>query len=88
MISLPQKPFEYPVSLAVNKEISVVGSKCTNGEFPMIVELLANGSIDAAPVITKKIYLDDIVEQGFETLIKDSGQPKILVTPKRANLGG
>jgi (R,R)-butanediol dehydrogenase/meso-butanediol dehydrogenase/diacetyl reductase len=86
IISLPQKPFEFPAGLVVNKEISVVGSKCTNGEFPMVVELLANGSIDAAPVITKKIYLDDLVEEGLEALIKDRSQLKILVTPKRGNL--
>lgn len=86
MISLPQNPFEYPAWIAVNKEISVTGSKCTNGEFPMVVELLANGSIDAAPIITKKIYLDDLVEEGLETLIGDNEQLKILVTPKRALL--
>ena len=86
MISLPQKPFAYPVGLAVNKEISVIGSKCTNGEFPWVTELMASGAINAAPVITKKIHLDDLVEEGFETLIKDNEQLKILVTPKRENL--
>lgn len=86
MISLPQKPFDYPGWIAVNKEISVKGSKCTNGEFPMMAELLANGSVNAAPVITKKIHLDDLVEEGFETLISDNEQLKILVTPKRENL--
>ena len=86
MISLPQDPFAYPARVAVNKEISVVGSKCTNGEFPMIVELLANGSINAAPVITKKIHLDDLVEEGLETLVRDNEQLKILVTPKRENM--
>ena len=86
VISLPREPFPYPAYLAVNKEISVIGSKCTNGEFPMMVEMLADGSVDAAPIITKKIYIDDLVEEGYETLIKDSSQLKILVTPKRDNL--
>lgn len=86
MISLTHAPFEYPVWTAVNKEISVVGSKCTNGEFPMVVALLASGAIDAAPVITKKILLDDLVEEGFETLIKNNEHLKVLVTPKRENI--
>ncbi|MCL1849706.1 MAG: alcohol dehydrogenase catalytic domain-containing protein [Clostridiales bacterium] len=86
VISLPGKPFELPIGMVVNKEISVIGSRCTNGEFPWIVELMASGAINAAPVITKKIYLDDLVEEGFETLMKDNEQLKILVTPKRENV--
>ena len=33
-------------------------------------------------VVTKKIKLDDIIEEGFETLVKEKSQVKILVSPK------
>jgi len=86
IVSLPQNPIEFPAAFVANREISIVGSKCTNGEFPMVAELLSNKSIIAEDIITKKIYLDDLEEEGFKTLIKDNEQLKILVTPKRENL--
>ena len=86
MISLPEKPMAYDVRPALHKEISVLTSQCSNGEFPMVAELLANGTLDVGGVITKKIYLDDIVGEGFEALCNDASQLKILVTPKKENL--
>ena len=86
MISLPGQPLPYETRTALHKEITVLTSQCSNGEFPMVAELLASGAVQAADVITKKIYLDDLVEEGFEALIKDNNQLKVLVTPKRENL--
>ena len=86
LVSLPGKPLELSIKEALHKEISFVTSQCSNGEFPMIARFLADGSMPVADVITKKIHLDDLIEEGLETLIKDSSQLKILVTPKRSNL--
>ena len=33
-------------------------------------------------LVTKRIKLDDIVEEGFEALVKEKSQVKILVSPK------
>ncbi|WP_138751827.1 2,3-butanediol dehydrogenase [Paenibacillus sinopodophylli] len=47
--------------------------------FPEVLSLIAAGKLDVKQVITKKIMLDNIVENGLELLIKDKSQAKILV---------
>ena len=86
MISLPHRPMEYNVMQALHKEIRVLTSQCTNGEFPMVAQMLADGTVAAGEVVTKRIYLDDLVKEGLDTLRDDPSQLKILVTPKRENI--
>ena len=86
MLSLPSGPLLYDARTAIHKEINILTSAFTNGEFPMVTKLLASGAVDGGAIITKKIHLDDIVKEGYETLQSDSSQLKILVTPKRENL--
>ncbi|MBN1671965.1 MAG: alcohol dehydrogenase catalytic domain-containing protein [Kiritimatiellae bacterium] len=50
-------------------------------EFLWAVQYLADGRIDAAPLITSRIHLSDAVENGFKKLQKDRNEIKILVTP-------
>lgn len=47
--------------------------------FPEVIDLISTGRVDVKGVITKKINLEDIVESGFEALINDKKQAKILV---------
>ena len=47
--------------------------------FQQTIDLIANGSLDVKSVVTDKIELDNIVESGFEQLVKDKSQAKILV---------
>lgn len=49
--------------------------------FPQVIQLIANGQIQAAELITKIISLDQIVTEGFEALTKNKNQIKILVDP-------
>ena len=86
VISLPAKPISFDVMPALHKELSILTSQCSNGEFPIVAELLADGSVAAGEIVTKKIHLDDIVKEGYETLLSDPTQLKILVTPKRENM--
>jgi (R,R)-butanediol dehydrogenase/meso-butanediol dehydrogenase/diacetyl reductase len=52
------------------------------GEFDSAIALLADGRIKAEPLITGKIKLDDIIDQGFEELLKNrESNIKILVSP-------
>lgn len=51
----------------------------SNETYNEVIELLANGSLPAQSIITSKIDLDNIAEQGFEALIHDKSQAKILV---------
>lgn len=53
-----------------------------NGEFATAIDLLGDGRLDAEPLITGKINIDDIVEKGFEELVNRKEENiKILVTP-------
>ena len=47
--------------------------------FQKTVDLVSQGKIKVEPIITKQIGLDDIVTEGFDTLISDKTQAKILV---------
>ncbi|CAH0416676.1 2,3-butanediol dehydrogenase [Periweissella fabaria] len=47
--------------------------------FQQTVDLVTSGQIDVKPVITKKIELDKIVTDGFDALVADKSQAKILV---------
>ncbi|WP_431028071.1 hypothetical protein [Lysinibacillus sp. LZ02] len=42
---------------------------------------MASGQINVKPLITSKIPLDEIVENGFDKLVSDKKQAKILVRP-------
>jgi (R,R)-butanediol dehydrogenase/meso-butanediol dehydrogenase/diacetyl reductase len=51
-------------------------------EFSAVARLLEQEQLDPAPLITGRIPLDDIVEDGFESLLDDSSEHiKILVEP-------
>ena len=47
--------------------------------FQQTIDLIANGSLDVKSVVTDKIELADIVESGFNQLVNDKSQAKILV---------
>ena len=50
--------------------------------FPKVLALMENGYFPAEELVTKKIKLTDIVEEGFIELTKDKSQVKILDSPK------
>ena len=53
-----------------------------SGEFDTAIALLADGRLKAEPLITGKIKLVDIVENGFKELLKNrESNIKILVSP-------
>lgn len=47
--------------------------------FPAVMELMTQGYFPADKLVTKRIGLDDVVTEGFETLMKEKNQIKILV---------
>ena len=53
-----------------------------DGVWEAVVDLLASGRLDPAPLVTHRIAVDDIVEQGFRALIEDKDScVKVLVHP-------
>lgn len=72
----------------VNDERSINGSAAyetgplADREFGEIYEMLARGELDADPLVTSRIALEDIVDDGFDALAdSDSGEVKVLVKP-------
>lgn len=77
-------------NVLVLPEKNVVGSICYNGsDFDEVIDLVSSGRIQVPGYITKKVYLDDIVTEGFSTLTgpEKKTQVKVLVTPEKELLG-
>ncbi|MNE71009.1 hypothetical protein D3C80_1668440 [compost metagenome] len=47
--------------------------------FPAVMDLMVQGYFSADRLVTKRITLDDLVAEGFEALVKEKTQIKILV---------
>jgi (R,R)-butanediol dehydrogenase/meso-butanediol dehydrogenase/diacetyl reductase len=47
--------------------------------FPAVISLMDKGFFPADKLVTKRISLDEVVDQGFEALLKEKNQVKILV---------
>lgn len=63
-------------------EATLTNSCVYANHHPAVISALADGVIDAAPLITKRIALDDIVEGGLEELLHHRDRHvKILVHP-------
>ncbi|MDX8045352.1 2,3-butanediol dehydrogenase [Gracilibacillus sp. S3-1-1] len=81
VVSVFSKPISYHPATQLISEKKITASLGYNFIFSEVIDLLAKGSINAEPVITNRISLEDIVEQGFEKLINDKNECKILVRP-------
>jgi (R,R)-butanediol dehydrogenase/meso-butanediol dehydrogenase/diacetyl reductase len=82
VVGIFEKPGEINYNDLVFEEKEIVGSLAYYGEFAAAMALLEDGRIKAEPLITGDIKLDNIVEQGFEELLKNKeSNIKILVSP-------
>lgn len=80
IVGIFSKPSEFHFNSLSFTEKEVVGSLAYNGEFGAAIDLVSDGKIDVEPLVTGKINLENIVEQGFEELLNRAAQNiKILV---------
>ncbi|WP_136588665.1 2,3-butanediol dehydrogenase [Salinigranum halophilum] len=67
---------------SVQGTLAYLGGPRSGEEYGMVIDMLADGTLDVDPLITARIDLDDIIDEGFESLLDpESGQVKILVKP-------
>ena len=66
----------------VIQEKTIKGIIAYRDVFPKTLELMKQGYFSKDLLVTKRIKLEDIVEEGFEALVKEKSQVKILVSPK------
>ncbi|MBV5296086.1 MAG: butanediol dehydrogenase, partial [Curvibacter lanceolatus] len=67
----------------VMKELDVRGTIAYCNDHQATIELVEQGKIKLAPFITQRIQLEDLVAQGFDTLIHNNESAvKIIVQPR------
>ena len=69
------------------KEIDLRGTIAYMGNHPDVIRLVQDGKVDLKPFITGKIGLDQLIDEGFDTLIHHNDTAvKILVSPSGRGL--
>ncbi|BCW18436.1 2,3-butanediol dehydrogenase [Arthrobacter sp. NtRootA9] len=81
-VSIWGAPATIDMQKLVLKEIDLRGTIAYVRDHPAVIRMVQEGKVDLKPFITGRIALDDLVEQGFDTLInhKDTAV-KVLVHP-------
>lgn len=82
IVSIWEKGAEILPNDIVIKERTVKGIIGYRNVFPEVLSLMKKGYFSADQLVTKKIVLDDLVEEGFHALVKEKNQVKILVHPE------
>lgn len=81
VIAIHTKPVELDITNQLTMQDRVVGSSIGYAhDHADAIELVSSGKVDLAPFITSKIVVDDIVKNGFERLIENKDEVKILVS--------
>ena len=79
IVSIWEKEASFQPNTVVLKEKTLKGIIAYRDIFPAVMDLMVQGYFSAERLVTKRIALDDIVAEGFETLVKEKTQIKILV---------
>lgn len=82
IVSIWEGKAEIDPNELVTKEKTMRGTIAYRDTFPAVLKLMEQGYFNKDNYVTKKIKVDDIVEEGFKTLIESKDQIKILVSPK------
>ena len=61
------------------RELTIKGSAAYRNIFPQVIALITGGRLPVEKLITSTITLDEIVEKGFEALVNDPSEVKVLV---------
>ncbi|MCA9264485.1 MAG: galactitol-1-phosphate 5-dehydrogenase [Planctomycetales bacterium] len=75
---------DFALQSVVTRELSVLGSCASSGEYPRCIELLSTGAIDVDPLISARAPLEEGLNW-FQRLYKgESGLMKVLLEPTRS----
>lgn len=80
-IAVFAKPVSVDMGQLMFKAADITSTLAYRHVFPEVIDMISTGRLDVKHVITKKIDLKEIVEEGFNQLINDKNQSKILVKP-------
>ena len=80
IVSIWSHPATVNVHSVVMKELDVRGTIAYVNNHEETIKLVEEGKVNLEPFITQRIQLDDLVSQGFETLIHNNESAvKIIV---------
>lgn len=82
IVSIWEKEASIQPNTVVLSERTVKGIIAYRDIFPAVLDLMTKGFFRAEDLVTKRITLDEVVTEGFETLVNDKQQIKILVEAK------
>ena len=82
IVSIWSHPATVNVHSVVMKELDIRGTIAYVNNHKETIKLVEEGKINLEPFITQRIELDDLISQGFETLINNNESAvKIIVRP-------
>lgn len=79
VVSIWEKEAAFQPNTVVLKERQILGTIAYRNVYPAVMELMTQGYFSAEKLVTKRISIDDIVTEGFESLIAEKSHVKILV---------
>lgn len=79
VVSIWESEAAFQPNTIVLSERTIKGIIAYRDIFPAVMQLMTQGYFQADDLVTKRITLDDVVTEGFEALIKEKNQIKILV---------
>lgn len=79
IVSIFEKEASIHPNDIVMKERTINGIIGYRDIFPAVINLMAQGYFPADKLVTKRIKLDDVIEEGFEGLLNERNHIKILV---------
>ena len=72
---------EWPLQIAVTRELTVHGSCASAGEYPECLEFMARGAVDVKPMISAIAPLAEGAKWFDRLYKKESGLLKVILTP-------
>ena len=79
LVALFGKPVTHNALDQALRELTIKAIIGYRNVFPITIDLIHTGKMKVEQLVTKKIALDHIVEEGFEALVNDPSEVKILV---------
>jgi threonine dehydrogenase-like Zn-dependent dehydrogenase len=76
------EPFDLLEAVLHEKHIVGSAAHLWDEDVAVAVDLLARGHVDGRPLLTRRVQLEEIVEEGFKVLEDPGDVLKILITPR------
>jgi (R,R)-butanediol dehydrogenase/meso-butanediol dehydrogenase/diacetyl reductase len=81
IVSVWEKTASISPNHFVLKERQLKGVLAYRNLFPAVIELISQGRLQVENLVTKKISLNNLTQEGFKELIQSKDNIKILVSP-------